>query len=331
MSIKEYQDKFGTPTISQEYKDNHWSKLQNVYSHPMLGIYPDKVIADECQTFRRNVTRARERQNIAKPKGRYISQEGLHLRSYLEAMYDCYLHEFGIPHEHEGTVSGSGYLFDFKIGDIYIEVEGIVGNPKFKVQGLYKAKKIKKNTHYLNQGLSVIWLLPDEVEELYKQCSELTVLGDERVCSRCGNNRIANLTKGLCDKCYRTFCPRYLFTCETCGVEFTRNQKSRRFCGTDCWHKAGHSEESKVNFSLRQEKVREDRLSSCQEFLDKVDHLRSEYKQRTGGFKGFKIFTASQLGMDRKEFLSLFNSSHRVYEMVKGGKYEYKEKDNYGH
>lgn len=185
-----------TSINSKETVDRCRSRNAEVYNSPLLGVMGDPELAILLGVRRRLVTRAREKQGIPPPKLKYVSQEGVYLRSGLEAMYDCYLHELGIPHEHEVPVPGSRYISDFKIGNLYVEIEGM---EKCKP---YELKQVKKKKHYIESNLEVLWLQPKQVKELFSACEEMKVIDlKERLCSIC-NKPTMRMNKGMCPRCY---------------------------------------------------------------------------------------------------------------------------------
>lgn len=187
----------GWETIcSKETIERNRSNHLDVYNSPLLGKIGDSELAVLLKCSRRLVTRAREKQNIPPPKLKYKNQEGAYLRSALEAMYDCYLHELGIAHEHEVHVPNSNFVSDFKVGDLYIEVRGMENYQN------YEAKQGRKEDHYTKEGLKVVWIYPGKARELFSYCSKYEIIClEDRACSLC-EKFSTRMVKGMCPSCY---------------------------------------------------------------------------------------------------------------------------------
>lgn len=91
-----------------------------------LGSKPDAVIARELNVPRRKVCTERNNRSIKPFIGRILTQEGLAVRSIYEAMYDAVLHQQNISHLHEVPVPSTNFQADFKIGDTFIEIAGML-------------------------------------------------------------------------------------------------------------------------------------------------------------------------------------------------------------
>lgn len=184
-------------TVSLETIRSCRSRNQKVYDSELLGKISDLELASILGVNRRTVTRARQKQKIPPPQSRYRSVEGLYLRSTLEAMYDKFLHESNIPHEHEVNVPHSKYVADFLIlGCLYVEVCGMEGMKS------YEEKILKKEKHFNDYGLDYLLLTPTDVWGIYKELNNNHLDSTrERKCSLCCLS-VPWIIKGICKSCY---------------------------------------------------------------------------------------------------------------------------------
>jgi hypothetical protein len=106
-------------------------------------------------------------------KNLYKSKDGHILSSYYELLFDEYLALNNIPHETEGFICNFNKCrYDFKIGDVYVEIWGInsEGNKHYKY---YCEKRKKKEQLYKELGLKFIAI---EGKDFQKSSEDLQTL-----------------------------------------------------------------------------------------------------------------------------------------------------------
>jgi hypothetical protein len=161
--------------------------------------------------------------------GLVLTQEGLPCRSIYEAMYDAWLHDQDLPHEHEVRVPGMRFVADFRVEDEFVEVAGMIAF------GRYRAKYERKRRAYEEAAIKVRWLSCLEVERLYADCGTAVRFRSERRCLACGK-ATHDLVKAVCRPCYMKLWhvnegqPRI---CRHCGLEFRGH--GRVFCSLSCY------------------------------------------------------------------------------------------------
>lgn len=223
LTVSEFRELTGltqlvdTPSIVRRIKAEN---------HPLLGKIPDYELATLCGISCKTAAKVRLRKGLPPLHSEYLSQEGLYLRSSLEAMYDAYLHELGVEHEHEVYLTDScRYRADFKVGDLFIEIRGMGG-----YRG-YDDKQAHKEAFYVENNLKVVWILPPAVCSMYKNCKTVQVLPIcKKECIDCGKESY-RLTQSRCVRCYKRS-KLYSNVCEGCGKVFTSVYGTRRFCST---------------------------------------------------------------------------------------------------
>ena len=101
-----------------------------------------------------------------KVKNTFVSEDGHYLDSSYELILDSYLYSRNIPHQVHGIIDKKfGYRFDFKVGDIYVEIWGLSGND---YRGYDEKRKIKENL-YSELDYELISIEPQLFEKPYKE------------------------------------------------------------------------------------------------------------------------------------------------------------------
>lgn len=200
-----------------------------------LGQMPDAVLGRQVGVQSNHVRRYREKLGISLFPGRLLSQEGRPLKSQWEAKYDAYLHENKIWHEHEVSFPELGVVVDFQLDDHFVEVAGMMR------EEYYRNRVEEKKKKYLSLSMDVIWIEPDYIELLYKDCS-LSLRYTEFAqfhCVDCGVES-PNLVKGRCKKCYETYNRSTRVVCRicpTCLIAFeTYKAHPADHCNRLCYH-----------------------------------------------------------------------------------------------
>ncbi len=213
------------------------SKIKSI-----LGTVPDSAIADQFNKSSSYIGQIRRKLNIPAFRGFILSQEGIPLRSILEAKYDAYLHWKGLDHQHECPL-GDGRTADFYVdGKGFVEIVGMLSYSKYKKRFI-KKKKWYENTDDLSLDWScktpITYLFPKNVEKLYKICS-LELKFRKRICSQCGINT-TNPANGLCRPCNKKQWGIDNGTtkkCKQCSGRFIANAGSpnQKFCNRNCYY-----------------------------------------------------------------------------------------------
>jgi len=211
------------------YKQTDWDSVP-------LGTKPDTVLARELGVSTHAVRGARSKRGIRAFSGSGYTYEGVPCRSALEAMYDAYLHSYGVEHDHEVIVPGTSYRADVRLADgTYVEIVGMIDF------GKYKQKWLKKAEAYEKANLSVKVLTAQDVEDLYRRATlpALFAKKQERLCPQCGEVA-ALFTKGVCRHCYATTVlekPTKTGVCSGCGQTFFYRSydHTNKYCSIECY------------------------------------------------------------------------------------------------
>jgi hypothetical protein len=100
----------------------------------------------------------------------FISSDGHYLDSSYELMVDWYLVSRRIPHVIHGFISRPyPYRFDFKVGDIYIEVWGLSKSWQSQPYRNYDKKRLIKEALYQKLGMKIISLEGNLFEKSYTE------------------------------------------------------------------------------------------------------------------------------------------------------------------
>jgi len=198
-----------------------------------LGKMSDSAISEIYSVDRRRVCYHRNKLKIPPFIGGILTQEGDGCRSVYEAMLDAVFHERDIAHKHEVKIPGLSYISDFLVGNTYVEIAGMLGFKK------YQNKHRKKRQDYENLGIPAIWLFPDDVRILYKDCSLALKCRTLYACAACGK-KTRDIVKGYCRKCYCSYWHNNTnleeIVCKFCKKPIMRNAKENRiFCSTGCY------------------------------------------------------------------------------------------------
>lgn len=92
------------------------------------------------------------------PGGWRVTKDGHRVQSGWEVIVDDWLSDHAIPHDvHPLLPFGQKQLGDFLVGDRYVEMWGVVNNPK------YDAKRLAKVANYRAHGLTLIEITSTQV------------------------------------------------------------------------------------------------------------------------------------------------------------------------
>lgn len=95
-------------------------------------------------------------------------EDGHLVKSYYEKVFDDRLFLKGIHHEYEPRISKKGRFFaDFKIGDVYVEIWGMIG------WGTYEKQKERKLEFYREHNLKLFEIFPEDFRDIDKKIDEL--------------------------------------------------------------------------------------------------------------------------------------------------------------
>lgn len=199
-----------------------------------IGVLPDSIVAQESGVSRRGVSYYRNKLGLPPVTVIYRTQEGYPCRSILEAKYDAWMHDNDIAHLHEQEVPGTKGTCraDFKIGNTFVEVAGMIGYKKYAVRWKRKCEI------YASIGVDWKAVYEDEVELLYSS-SNTKVIFVERSCTDCGEFLTVSLN-GMCRKCHRKAWGKnnsVSVRCAYCDEEYPRpaGSKTGKFCTRECY------------------------------------------------------------------------------------------------
>lgn len=103
-----------------------------------------------------------------KNRERIVCNDGHEVRSYYERAFDNYLHKENIAHEYDARLPfNKRFMCDFKVGDIYIEIWGMVGWEPYDDRMSRKIKLYEENDCKLLQ------VFPEDFKDLGIKMNEL--------------------------------------------------------------------------------------------------------------------------------------------------------------
>ncbi len=209
------------------------SKKYNIdkqtWDNANLGKESDQAIAEKLNVPPRLVCLERHKRGIPTFEGLYLTQEGDPCRSIYEAKYDAYLHDKGIDHEHE--VRLPGMVADFKVGEAFHEIVGMMPYKK------YAERHEEKKEMYKKLNLQILWIFPKDIDRLFRCCLKTKLKFRERICLDCGTKTL-DMVKNVCRNCYmkKWHDKGEQKTCGTCGKMFISPEKdNRKFCSHVCY------------------------------------------------------------------------------------------------
>lgn len=108
------------------------------------------------------------RPNIFNGANFITCKDGHVVRSNYERAFDNYLHYNGLEHEYEPRLPvDKRYASDFLVGDVYVEIWGVVNNSK------YEERRIKKTKLYHDNGLKLLEIYPNDFKDIQLKINEL--------------------------------------------------------------------------------------------------------------------------------------------------------------
>lgn len=106
-----------------------------------------------------------------KNRERIKCTDGHLVRSYYERAFDNLLHKNGIDHEYDPRLPfNHRYMADFKVGDVYVEIWGLMGNEQ------YRKRREKKIQIYHDNGCKLLEVFPDDFKSIETKLNELKSL-----------------------------------------------------------------------------------------------------------------------------------------------------------
>ena len=95
-------------------------------------------------------------------------KDGHLVKSHYERAFDNYLFKEGIEHEYEVRLPfDKRYACDFKVGDVYIEIWGLIGWDR------YDKNRAKKKEMYKNNNCQLLEVFPEDFKKLENKMNEL--------------------------------------------------------------------------------------------------------------------------------------------------------------
>lgn len=108
-----------------------------------------------------------------KHKERIKCTDGHMVRSYYERAFDNMLHRNDIAHEYDPRLPfARRYMADFKIGDVYVEIWGLMSVKR------YRDNREKKLALYRDNGCKLLEVFPEDFKNLESKMNELKSLMD---------------------------------------------------------------------------------------------------------------------------------------------------------
>lgn len=106
-----------------------------------------------------------------KSRERIKCQDGHLVRSYYERAFDNILHRNNIAHEYDPRLPfNKRYMADFKVGDVYVEIWGLMNLAQ------YREKRERKLALYRANGCKLLEVYPDDFRNLQNKIDELKSL-----------------------------------------------------------------------------------------------------------------------------------------------------------
>lgn len=106
-----------------------------------------------------------------KNRERIKCTDGHLVRSYYERAFDNALHRSGIEHEYDPRLPfANRYMADFKIGDVYVEIWGLMSVKQ------YREKRERKIQLYREHGCKLLEVFPDDFRSINNKINELKSL-----------------------------------------------------------------------------------------------------------------------------------------------------------
>lgn len=103
-----------------------------------------------------------------KNKERIKCKDGHMVRSYYERAFDNYMHKEGIEHEYDVRLPfNKRCMADFKVGDVYVEIWGMMSWKK------YREGRKKKLMLYEENGAILLEVFPEDFKQLENKINEL--------------------------------------------------------------------------------------------------------------------------------------------------------------
>lgn len=103
-----------------------------------------------------------------KNRKRILCDDGHEVRSYYERAFDNYLYKLGIEHEHDVRLPfDKRYMTDFKVGDVYVEIWGMMG---WKT---YEERRLRKLDLYRENNCTLLEVFPEDFKNLEVKINEL--------------------------------------------------------------------------------------------------------------------------------------------------------------
>jgi hypothetical protein len=229
ISTSEYVAKYGQ--LSEPRRNDELLARLSLFG---IGTLPDSVVAQKSGVSRRGIAHYRKQLGLPTVSVIYRTQEGYPCRSILEAKYDAWLHDNDIEHLHEQEVPGikGKCRADFRVGNTFVEIAGMIGYKK------YALRWAKKCELYTSAGVEWKAVYEEEVERVYASC-KTEVIFVKRCCAKCGEAIKVSLD-GMCRKCHRKAWGQKnatLVDCDYCGKKYSRTAGSElgKFCTRKCY------------------------------------------------------------------------------------------------
>ncbi len=126
----------------------------------------NKVVLDYLRYYNIEV-----RPDGIKNRKRIKCKDGHLVRSYYERAFDNLLHRNNLPHEYDPRLPfNKRYMADFKVGNVYIEIWGLMTMEKYREQRERKLKLYREN------GCKLLEVFPENFINIQNKLTELKSL-----------------------------------------------------------------------------------------------------------------------------------------------------------
>ena len=103
-----------------------------------------------------------------KNRKRILCDDGHEVRSYYERAFDNYLYKLGVEHEHDVRLPfDKRYMTDFKVGNVYVEIWGMMGWKP------YEERRLRKLDLYRENNCKLLEVFPEDFKNLEVKINEL--------------------------------------------------------------------------------------------------------------------------------------------------------------
>jgi len=127
--------------------DHHTPTIEELQQLYVAERWPTVKVANAFGLSRSAILCHLKKHGLTRRKGTFQTKDGEFVRSGYELMVDDWLYDGGFAHEYEPRVPFSKrHRADFKIGNLYIEIWGIVNVPEYEQTKQWKIGQYRKHS-----------------------------------------------------------------------------------------------------------------------------------------------------------------------------------------